>query len=81
MIEDNDSKWLLWHISGTPLSGRNSCGFVNPQGEKKFKQVLPFIDILSCFTKINTRYDPVKGKYDAYTLRKVLGIIKNLNYT
>ena len=76
IMEKNGKKWLLWHIAGSPLSGSNRCGLVNPQGETKCEQVTNFINIWRPFMEINTRYDKAKGRYEAYTLREVLAIFE-----
>ena len=76
IMEKNGKKWLLWHIAGSPLSGSNRCGLVNPQGETKCEQVTNFINIWRPFMEINTRYDKAKRRYEAYTLREVLAIFE-----
>lgn len=82
--KDNGEKWLLWHISGSPLSGCNRCSLVNPQGETKCEQVASFSGVWRTFMEVNARYDEAKSKYDAYTLRQVLTILdsegKTVNY-
>ena len=77
IMESNGNKWLLYHIAGSPLSGCNNCGLVNPQGETKSEPVASFKDIWRPFMEINTRYDEAKRKYEAYTLRQVLSIFEN----
>ena len=77
IMKENREKWLLWHISGSPLSGSNRCSLVNPQGETTCEQVRSFKDIWPPFMEINTRYDEAKSMYDAYTLRQVLSIFEN----
>ena len=75
--KDNGEKWLLWHIAGSPLSGRNRCCLVNPQGKTKCEQVVPFRDIWPLFMEINARYAKAKTQYEAYNLRQVLSILDN----
>ena len=75
-VDDNDEKWLLHHIGGSPLSGRNCCGFVNERGEERIEDVCPFSNVWKTFIKINSRYDKAKSEYDAYTLREVLSILE-----
>jgi hypothetical protein len=77
IMEENGKKWLLCHISGSPLSGINRCTLVNPQGEMKCEEVTSFREIWRPFMEINTRYDEAKIKYEAYTLRQVLSILEN----
>ena len=77
VMEANGRKWLVYHIAGSPLSGSNRCGLVNPQGETKSEQVASFKGIWVPFVEINTRYDEAKSKYEAYTLRQVLSIFED----
>lgn len=76
-VDDNDGKWLLHHIAGSPLSGSNRCRFVNERGEEKTEQVMSFRKVWPTFKEINRRYDEAKLKYDAYTLRQVLCILED----
>ena len=72
-----DDCWLVYLIAGSPLSGRNSCGIVNPQGEcKNINLPGSFNSVWSTFVDINTRYDEAKELYDAYSLEKVVELLK-----
>lgn len=75
-VESNGRKWLVYHIAGSPLSGSNSCGLVNPQGETKCESLSPFSGLWKSFMQINRRYDDAKSRYEAYTLREVLTIFE-----
>lgn len=77
ILEENDEEWLVYHIAGSPLSGCNRCGLVNPFGETKTKAVSSFISLWARFMEINCRYDEAKEQYEAFTLRKVLSILEN----
>lgn len=77
IVKKNGKRWLLWHIAGSPLSGGNCCCLVNPEGKTKCMQMVPFRDVWVPFVKINTRYNEVKGKYDAYSLRQVMSILEH----
>lgn len=77
IIEDNDNEWLVYQIAGSPLSGGNRCGIVNPFGETKTKQIVPFLSVWPSFIRVNKRYDEVKGRYDAYNIRQVLSILES----
>ena len=77
IMEKDGKKWLLWHMAGSPLSGSNKCGLVNPQGERKCQSITPFRGAWQPFIRINKRYDEAKSKYQAYTIREVLEIFEN----
>lgn len=69
--------WLVYHIAGSPLSGRNSCGIVNPQGECRSENLpSPFSAIWRSFMEVNTRYDEAKERYEAYSLEEVVALLK-----
>lgn len=69
------AKWLVYHIAGSPLSGSNSCGVVNEQGETTSWQIVPFKDLWTSFIEINSRYDYAKNNYEAYSLKQVLDLL------
>ena len=69
-------KWLVYHIAGTPLSGKNHCGLVNRKGKTVTRSIYPSRDVWSSFIDINRSYISVKNKYDAYTLLDVLDIFQ-----
>ena len=69
--------WLVYHIAGSPLSGRNSCGIVNPQGECRSESLpSPFSAIWRSFVEVNTRYDEAKERYEAYSLEEVVALLE-----
>ena len=76
LVDDNDGKWLLHHIAGSPLSGSNRCRLVDARGEEKTVQVTEFKKVWTTFMDINRRYADAKVKYEAYSLRRVLGILE-----
>ncbi len=75
ITEEDDSRWLVYQIAGSPLSGSNRCGLVNADGVTKAEYVSNFSSLRSSFMKINTRYDEAKSKYQAYSLKEVVEII------
>jgi len=76
MIRKEDkTKWLVYLISGSPLSGANKCGIVNEKGDIDSESLCPFSPIWTSFTNINKRYDMAKSLYQAYTLEKVIKIL------
>ena len=69
--------WLVYHIAGSPLSGRNCCGIVNTKGERRSEQLpSPFRAVWGSFVDINTRYDEAKERYEAYSLEEVVKLLE-----
>lgn len=73
--KEDKTKWLVYLISGSPLSGANKCGIVNEKGDIDSESFCPFSPIWSSFTNINKRYDEAKSLYQAYTLEEVVKIL------
>lgn len=74
---DGKDAWLVYHIAGSPLSGRNCCGIVNANGECRSRALpSPFSAVWSSFVKVNTRYDEAKERYEAYSLEEVVKLLE-----
>lgn len=79
----------IYHIAGSPLSGRNACAYIGPEGDSCSVQVLNFSQVWHSFVQINTHYTEAKQLYEAYTLEEVIEILfgdsadntDNANYT
>lgn len=72
ILKEDKTEWLVYFISGSPLSGANKCGIVNEKGDIESETLCPFSSIWSSFTSINKRYDEEKSLYQAYTLEEVV---------
>lgn len=72
MLKEDSTKWLVYFISGSPLSGANKCGIVNEKGDIDTESICPFSPVWRSFTSINKRYDEAKSLYQAYTLEEVV---------
>ena len=72
ILKEDKTEWLVYFISGSPLSGANKCGIVNEKGDIGSESICPFSPIWSSFTSINKRYDEAKSLYQAYTLEEVV---------
>ena len=68
--------WLVYHISGSPLSGSKHCGIVNPKGECRCESISSFKNLWSSFIDTNTRYDEAKQRFEAYSLEEVVELLK-----
>ena len=76
VYRENQTKWLVYLIAGSPLSGGNHCGIVNEEGNKDSESLSgPFSPVWSSFMRINSRYDEAKSLYQAYTLEEVVEIL------
>ena len=72
---------LGWDISGSPLSGRNCCCSVTPEGEMvEIEQQTTFSAIWRSFIDVNTRYSKAKQCCEAYTLEDVLIVLHGEDY-
>lgn len=72
ILKEDKTEWLVYFISGSPLSGANKCSIVNEKGDIDSESICPFSPIWSSFTSINKRYDEAKSLYQAYTLEEVV---------
>lgn len=75
-ITDKRDHWLIYHFGGSPLSGFNISSAVNASGEKRELNVRPFSDLWHSFVEINKRYDDAKNRYEAYSIDKVIELLK-----
>lgn len=72
---------LVWYISGSPLSGRNCCSAINPEGKQvKIAQRTSFGAIWRSFMEVNKRYTEAKQRCEAYSLEEVLVMIHGEDY-
>ena len=67
---------LLCQMSGSPLSGRNSCKLVNSNGDLVYKEIPHFRSAWASFVKINSRYESPKQQYSAFSLEETIEILK-----
>lgn len=75
--EVQDDCWLVYLLAGSPLSGANSCGIVNPGGTCKTTSLgSAFSKIWRSFAKINALYDKAKALYEAFTLEEVVALLQ-----
>ena len=80
--KEDKTKWLVYRIAGSPLSGANRCGIVDNEGNADTESLSgPFSPIWSSFMSINTRYDKAKSLYQAYTLEEVVEILEREGLT
>lgn len=77
MRTDNEGrKSLVYRLSGSPLSGTNSCTAVDEDGKIEPVSLSGFINYWPLFIDINQRYTNAKNNYQAYQLKQVLDILE-----
>ena len=79
--KEDKTKWLVYQMAGSPLSGMNRCGLVNEEGNTNSEFIDSFSTLWTCFIGINTRYDKAKSLYQAYTLEEVVEILEREGLT
>ena len=75
-----DEEWLVWLISGSPLSGINRCGIVNSKGQKEYCEIIDFHMVWKSFISINTRYNSIESDLTPLPLEEVVNILRGRNY-
>ena len=70
----------IYYISGSPLSGRNCCQSVDPEGKSVDSHVGYFSPVWHSFMDVNNRYNEAKVNYEAYTLEEALVKMKGEDY-
>ena len=78
---EDKSKWLAYHLAGSPMSGSNRCGIVNKEGKTLTTQLHSFLSLWSSFMEINNRYDEAKSLYQAFTLEEVVETLEREGLT
>lgn len=75
-LEIKGVKYLVWFISGSPLSGNNKCSVVNEQGEFQTENLPNFSRLFRSFSIINSRYLKIKDNFEAFTLEETVSILR-----
>ena len=74
-VEDN---LPICKILGNPMTGSSGCKAINRKGEVVKAQLnIEFINLLSLFGKINSRYSHVKDVCKSYSLEEVINQLNN----
>ena len=72
----DESKWLVFNFSGSPMSGINHCGIVDKNGTTDTVFISSFSSLWTSFMEINKRYDEAKSLYQSFTLEEVIETFK-----
>ena len=70
-----DDEWV-YYISGSPLSGMNSCGKVDSNGSAKRTSLSGFANAWRTFTRINKLYQGLSDTCEHYTIKEVIERLK-----
>lgn len=70
-----DDEWV-YYISGSPLSGMNSCGTVDSNGSAKRTCLSGFANAWRTFTRINKLYQGLSDTCEHYTIKEVIERLK-----
>ena len=73
---EDESEWLVYKISGSPLSGANNCEIVNKYGEIGTENIIPFSPLWHCFKAANDHFYEFDDVDKVYTLREIVEILK-----
>lgn len=79
VYQPNGDFSLIYQMSGSPLSGSNSCSSVDRNGQIGKTSLISWRDAYIPFVSINIRYNPCKDAYEAYPLVKTIEVLKDLN--
>ena len=71
-IDNENSKWLIARVAGSPLSGRNNCLAVSNDGKVKFIEHPHFRTLWTTLMENNKMFNDTSLQQEAYTLQEVL---------
>ena len=87
VVDDNGVILLIYHLSGSNLSGCNLCGLVSSDGKMTRRWIPYFITMCRRFATINRKYEEQKQNIGAYSLEEVIKLLssrliikKNINF-
>lgn len=72
VLDEQDEPQPLVYIAGSPLSGANSCAYVDNEGEVCGVSVCNFSPVWRSFMAVNSRYTEAKQRFEAYTIEQVV---------
>lgn len=70
-----DDEWV-YYISGSPLSGSNSCGIVDSNGRAKSTCLSGFLNAWRTFIHVNKIYQGLSDSCEHYTIEEVIERLK-----
>lgn len=75
--DENGKQYLVCKVSGSPLSGSNTCTVATKDGKYTHAHLKSFLPVWTSLMAVNTRYTEAKQIYQAYTLRETINILKS----
>ncbi len=76
-LETPEHPELVFLLAGSPLSGNNSCGVVDKDGNSRHTWLKGFPSMWRPFVTINRRYSEAAQRSQRYTLQEVIDILKS----
>ena len=76
-VESDGKKWVIVKISGSGLSGANSCLKVFEDGSQKVESVPGFMNLVRDFLRVNKDFRVKQGYTNHYTLEQIAEILRN----
>lgn len=77
ILKEDESEWLVYFITGNPMTGSNKCEIVNKDGDKDWKQIIPFAAVHTSFSAAKLQGKASDYADNTYTLREIVDILKN----
>lgn len=74
-VHSKDDEWV-YYISGSPLSGMNSCSKVDSNGKANSTRLSGFANAWRTFTQINKKYQGLSDTCEHYTIKEVIEMLK-----
>ncbi len=72
IVNDKGDRGLLYHFSGSPLSGSNSCQYIFPDGKIITKHNSDFCKAWKCFRELNNKYESFKRKDNVFSIKELV---------
>lgn len=73
IVDGRGNRGLLFHFSGSPLSGSNSCQYIFPDGKIITKHNSDFCKAWKCFRELNIKYESFKRKDNVFSIKELVG--------
>ncbi len=77
LLDKKDNLKLVYHLAGSPLSGRNHCSAIDAKGKSFTVNLSPFSHAWKSFADIVKRYETERESVEPYTLEEVLSMLNS----
>lgn len=75
-IDNENNKWLIARVAGSPLSGCNNCLAVSNDGKVKFIEHPHFKILWKTLMENNKMFNDTSLQQEAYTLQEVIDLLR-----